>query len=97
AEAASTWRPCKLKFSHFTDPQLAALVNLSRDQVEMYAEHRDVISRLKKQHKAFSPIQLIDFLKETAETGGQSIRNRLAQLYLNYNVPQSTIWFTQDD
>lgn len=90
-EAIATWDTCHLAFSDFDSRQLAALIGVERSDVDLYAEHHRTLKGLRR---PFGPSKLIDKLKNTAESGSQSFRYKLAQLYENYEVAEAGIWHT---
>jgi hypothetical protein len=93
-EAERRWRPCRLSFSSLSLHQRSALIHVTRDDVDLYAEHRAVSEQLAAEpgKAAYSPKEVIDRLFKTAEATAQSSRRMLAERYLNYNLASLDIW-----
>jgi hypothetical protein len=93
ATAESRWRFCHLSFSDLSVHQRSALIHVSRDEVDLYAEHQRVSDQLKEQlTKGYDPKRVRERLLETAESIPQSSRRTLAALYLNYELESMPIW-----
>jgi DNA helicase HerA-like ATPase len=93
AKAESRWQTCNLSFSSLEVHQRSALIHVSRDQVDLYAEHQRVSDHLSKElGSGYEPDKVRARLEETAESIPQSSRRTLAALYSNYDLKSMGIW-----